>query len=384
MNTKKIRRGSHRIVSLKEKLLKKYRNLAVDKTILPLTERLETLGLVIRKLRKLWWIQQAKLPVARDGLGVTYTNKKIYAIGGRSDFNEDSLVQSTTSFVDEYDPDKDTWISRKKMIYPHTHQAVVTESNGKIYSLGGYIKFSMETQSDPQYTILAIMGSISDMVQQYDPVKNEWKLMNRMPLNRVFHQAVATNNGFIYVVGGVGYNFTWPDPNHPSNQEPKIKYLDDVQRYTPKTDIWESMAPMPTARYGLAVVLGKDGLIYAIGGINSQCKRVATVEVYNPSANSWSQVTDMPTPRSDLSAVVSSDGKIYAIGGVADFSTIKTVEIYDPKSDEWAIAEPITIDRLCFGATITENDLIYVIGGSQHNSDINYHHFISSVEKCVL
>lgn len=381
----KSRNDLHQIVNLKEKLSIRYKGVAVDKSILPLMERMETLGLMIKDLRKLWWAQQAELPIARDGLGVAYTNNKIYAIGGRSDFDEYSLVQSTASFVDEYDLNKDTWISKEKMIYPHTHHAVVTASNGKIYSLGGYIKISNETQNDPIYRGFASLGSISSLVQQYDTAKNEWKLMNRMPMPRVFHGAVATNNGSIYAIGGIGVVGIWPDSNKPpTNQTFKYKYLNEVNKYETQTDTWGYVAPIPTARCGIAAVLGKDGLIYAIGGVNDQCQRVATVEAYNPVTNSWIKKADMPTPRSDLSAVVSSDGNIYAIGGVSDFSTIKSVEVYNPKSNTWVTAEPLHIDRLCFGAAITDKNAIYVIGGSQHNCDTNFRRFLSSVEKSTL
>ena len=364
-----------------------YKRLTVDKSFLPIKERLDTLGLVIRDLRELIWFQRAELPVARDGLGAVFANKKIYAIGGRSDFGENSMIQTSDSFVDEYDPNDNTWVSKEKMLYPHTHHAVVAASDGKIYTLGGYIKISVETQNDPQYTVLASMGSISNMLQRYDPVTNQWKLMQAMPLFRVFPGAVATHNGLIFAIGGLGYNFVWPDLNQPPATPPdKYKYLAEVHKYDINTDSWVPVAPMPTARCGLAAVLGNDGLIYAIGGVDDECQRVATVEAYDPVADSWEKKADMPTPRSDLSAVVGSDGNIYAIGGVSEWDSIGTVEVYYPASNTWATGAPLQIDRLCFGATVTDEGMIYVIGGSQHtlNVGMSTRKFLSSVERSGL
>ena len=43
---------------------------------------------------------------------------------------------------------------------------------------------------------------------------------------------------------------------------------------------------MPTPRTGLAAVTGLDGMIYAIGGYNSEGP-VSTVEAYDPSLDQW-------------------------------------------------------------------------------------------------
>ena len=55
---------------------------------------------------------------------------------------------------------------------------------------------------------------------------------------------------------------------------------------------------MPTARNHLAATKGPDNLIYAIGGVGGS----NIVETYNPNTNKWSTVAPMPTARHGLAA----------------------------------------------------------------------------------
>jgi hypothetical protein len=57
--------------------------------------------------------------------------------------------------------------------------------------------------------------------------------------------------------------------------------------------------------------MGPDNLIYAIGGVGGP----NIVEAYNPSTNKETAVAPMPTARHGLAAVTGTDGRIYAIGG---------------------------------------------------------------------
>lgn len=68
--------------------------------------------------------------------------------------------------------------------------------------------------------------------------------------------------------------------------------LRSVEAYTPSTDTWATLVPMPTARYDVAAATGTDGRIYAIGGTNGEVA-LNTVEAYTP----------FPAPSPGLGAV---------------------------------------------------------------------------------
>jgi hypothetical protein len=129
---------------------------------------------------------------------------------------------------------------------------------------------------------------------------------------------------------------------------------------------WSTVAELPTARDQLTVVLGPDGLIYAIGG-KIGGSRTGLVEVYNPATNSWSTRTPMPTARYGFAAVVGNDGKIYTIGGeyfsVNDDAQSIIAEVYNPSTDSWQSLPQLPQGRYNPAAAVALDGTIYVTGG---------------------
>lgn len=133
--------------------------------------------------------------------------------------------------------------------------------------------------------------------------------------------AVAVGaDGRIYAIGGQG--------NPPSDHDFPGDVA-SVEAYTPSTNTWTTVASMPTARSWLAAATGADGRIYAFGGsgtmgnppVLSADSPLATVEAYTPSTNTWATVASMPTARNGLAAVAGADGRIYTFGGWSSVAT---------------------------------------------------------------
>ena len=167
---------------------------------------------------------------------------------------------------------------------------------------------------------------------------------------------------------------------------------------------------MSAARSGLAVAVGADGRIYAVGGVDatlsddrgglhaddqhldirgldadraqwSRCRNrrrwshlrdrrgkyagapISTVEAYTPATNSWTAAASMPTARNGLAAVTGTDGRIYAMGGGDGAGgRLNTVEAYTP-SNTWATMSPMPTARQDFAASAGPDGRIYVMGG---------------------
>jgi N-acetylneuraminic acid mutarotase len=173
--------------------------------------------------------------------------------------------------------------------------------------------------------------------------------------------AAATGpDGKIYAIGGSNVNY----------------FLSTVEAYTPGTNSWTAVAPMPTARYALAAATGRDGRIYAIGGSNGS-GFLATVEAYTPGTNSWAAVAPMPTARNFLAAATGRDGKINAIGGRGyngrTFEYLSTVEAYTPGTNSRTAVAPMSTARSALAAATGRDGRIYAIGGSNGN-------YLSTVE----
>ena len=183
-------------------------------------------------------------------------------------------------------------------------------------------------------------------VEAYNPTANAWTAVAPMPTAR--HGLAAARLGTrIYAVGG--YHLSFP-----------TVALGTLEVYNPTTNHWSTKAPMPTARGDLMAVGGSDGKLYAIGGsnaVNGFNDRIplSTVEAYDPTTNTWSTKAPMPTPRYELAGAILG-GKIYAMGGVAESTgDLSNLERYDPTTDTWtALASwPSTADPCNSGLSVS-------------------------------
>lgn len=89
---------------------------------------------------------------------------------------------------------------------------------------------------------------------------------------------------------------------------------------------------MSTARGDLDVAV-LDGFLYAIGG-RSLSGPISSVERYSPSTNKWESVASM-NRRRDRPCAAILNGKIYVIGGSLDNQNGNSVGFYDPKRNTW-------------------------------------------------
>ena len=62
--------------------------------------------------------------------------------------------------------------------------------------------------------------------------------------------------------------------------------LTTVEAYDPGRDTWTSKASKPTSRYGLGVAV-VNGLLYAVGGHNTNIGSLGTLEAYDPVSDTW-------------------------------------------------------------------------------------------------
>ena len=121
---------------------------------------------------------------------------------------------------------------------------------------------------------------------------------------------------------------------------------------------WTTKAPMPTARYGLAIGV-INNILYAIGGSTLKGEN----EAYDPATDTWTTKASVPTGRYLLAAGV-VNGILYAVGGCCDrFGlALRTVEAYDPTTNTWTTKRPMKTGR--FGLAVgVVNGILYAVGG---------------------
>ncbi|KRX04279.1 hypothetical protein PPERSA_11403 [Pseudocohnilembus persalinus] len=129
------------------------------------------------------------------------------------------------------------------------------------------------------------------------------------------------NDNCLYAIGGFG------GENQTS--------LDSAERFNLKTLKWEKIASMNVKRRALTAVCLPDG-IYAIGGFDGQ-NYLSSVEKYDENLNKWIFLSPLNHPRCTFSSIISPDFKyIYAIGGFNN-RPLDTVERYSVVTENWEV-----------------------------------------------
>ena len=125
---------------------------------------------------------------------------------------------------------------------------------------------------------------------------------------------------------------------------------------------WHTLAPLPTARRGLALTAFENRL-FAIGGETSQ-GITGALDVYNVDTDTWTALTSKPTPVTNVFAAV-INGLIYIPGGrhgPMDNEITSQLEIYDPVLDQWHSGASLPYPISAYALQAFEGRL-YLFGG---------------------
>jgi N-acetylneuraminic acid mutarotase len=177
----------------------------------------------------------------------------------------------------------------------------------------------------------------------YDPATQVWSALPNMRAAREAPE-VAAVDGKLYVFGGWDFHgFTVPT----------------TEIYDPATNTWTGGAsiPKPYAGAGVSVVGGK---IYLVGGCTGPCG-TTDVQVYDTASDTWSSAHAYPEPTSWLGCGGIS-GQVYCAGGAAGPATSKHTYVYDPSADSWSPLADMPIDLWGSGYSAA-NGRLFVSGG---------------------
>jgi len=173
-----------------------------------------------------------------------------------------------------------------------------------------------------------------------------WRTKTAMPTARGQVAVIIGDNGLIYAMGGFAGGASFST----------------VEAYNPLTDAWSAKAAMPQITRGAAIAKAPNGIIYVIGGFSGGA--LTTVQAYNTTANTWSTKTAIPTGVWMASATTGNDGKIYVVGGEPlGGGFINETQIYDPSLDSWTTGADMPTARRLLSVVKGADGLIYAMGG---------------------
>lgn len=266
--------------------------------------------------------------------------------------------------------------------------------DGRIYVMGGMVfevtekKLLYKKYNDGMYSNLA-----------YDPKKDIWKYLEPVPgwIYPRHFKIFDPDMGIWRTVRKVKGEKNYYEVFDPANKKSKWNLI-------PREIPLEKLRKTDVERQGdgVAVVTGKDGLIYWLGGngkwlgdgesivlpydpVNAVWPKVGSKRIYySSSAYGDKTVYETDTPsmlerRIDHKAVVTSDGKIYVMGGrrekqrksyrgqfigTGEIEISDTLECYDPVTNKWEYKKPMSSQRMLFASVVGPDDKIYVFGGA--------------------
>ena len=178
-----------------------------------------------------------------------------------------------------------------------------------------------------------------------------WQTVTPLNAARWNAGAASAADGTMYVVGGAQ-----------STLSPGV-FLSSVEMYGPGAGAWTFISPLPTALFGVAAVVGPDGLLYAIGGSPNLSEITSAVETYNPQTHTWSAAPPYPVALAFDAAAVGTDGLIFVMGN-AD----KSVYAYSPTSHTWVAKSPMPVALGNMGVVAGADGRIYAVGGYETNA----------------
>jgi N-acetylneuraminic acid mutarotase len=297
------------------------------------------------------WRPAPPMPVALSEVAGGVIGGRLYLVGG-----EDGSTLVLNLGNGAWQP---AGVANRRLATAHHHAAEVYQD--ELYLLGGIHQSSLELVQiynpardewrlgpplpyptgsaasavigDQLYLAGGIVGDTTTrQAVRLDLATGEWHPTAPMPRARN-HAAAATDGRRLFIFGGRGPGSG--DSNVVANG------YDDVQVYDPITDSWLASGegagaplPLPQARGGMGKAVYVNGEFYIFGGETldgpgATPRNVYTrVDIYDPVANQWREGPAMPTARHGIFPVAWGPWVWVAGGGVhAGLSSSTVVEV---------------------------------------------------------
>ncbi|MFA6029572.1 MAG: kelch repeat-containing protein [Elusimicrobiota bacterium] len=234
-----------------------------------------------------------------------------------------------------------SWTITGAMSIPRASFALTVLPNGNVLATGGN-------------NIQNFTSSYLASAEIYSPATGLWAPAPAMAESRSLHAAILMSDGRVLVTGGVASNGA-------------DVFYRGSEVYTPVTDSWSSVAPMPSLRSHHTINHLLDGRILVVGGW-MQGGDAGGAIVYSPTNDQWAPTGTMQSPRAMHTATLLSNGKVLVAGG--DYGVYQGLcEIFDPATNLWTATNSLAGSRTSHAAVALTSGKVLVSGGLEAGSD---------------
>jgi len=318
-------------------------------------------------LREINWLAKANLPEPRLKAAAVASGDNIYLFGGELYRGlGTSLITEAAPDVLLYSNASNAWSVVGQMPDRRGHCSAVKVGQD-VFVVGGF------HQSHEHGSFLPC-----ERVDVYNLTAESWVQLSDFAGISPFCGVAVIHGASIYALGGLL-------PGSAGTITGKVlRYDISTQQVAPV----DTCAQMPTPRFSFATAVGKDEVIYTMGGLGGYLAsdgttiqgRLNTVEAYDHKTNTWKTCAPMNVARAELAAVTGPDGSIYALGGMAQGASGNWVERYDPVTDSWTEEPGFNQTRLYHAASLAGGNRIFVVGGQAQESCDGVPEVLASVE----
>ncbi|KAI9649252.1 hypothetical protein NHQ30_001820 [Ciborinia camelliae] len=251
--------------------------------------------------------------------------------------------------MQRYSPLTNSWSSAAPLPLPLNH-ANAAAINGKIYLLGG---LTPAPSNDFWFA--------SSACYVYTPETDTWtQLLDMPPGLQVGAAAVGVHGNTIYLAGGL----TWL--NLSTTYQPSV---DLFTAWNVGTQVFTSLPALPAPRdHAGRGFISSTGTFYVIGGrAFGHDNVVNTTFAFSFQTREWKEMAPMLTARGGVASAVLDDHLIFVMGGEGNpdpgsRGVFKQNEAYDTMTDSWRVFQPMDVPRhgTCAAAI---GEKIYIPGG---------------------
>jgi cysteine-rich repeat protein len=265
------------------------------------------------------------------------------------------IWNASTSTVEIYDPETDTWTPTGELTDARYGHLLALLADGRVLAAGGFEDFEYPdgAQVDGGWHL--------DAAEVYDPATGLWSATGSM--------STARHVGFFGLLGGGEVLF--------AGGQSDLDWLDSTLLYDSSAGTWSVTGAMPVSRaseHGHPTgALLPDGTFLAAGASGGG-ESPASAVLFDPATSSWRATGSMDAPRSNFTLSVLPDGRVLAAGGAG--RDLAETELYDPTTASWSVARPLATGRAGHSATALASGLVLVCGGSDG--------VVASLDSCEL